>query len=653
MIKAKQDIKLKTIENDQKDLFNYLKEVPENCKSLVNEGDLVYVVPGDGACGANSAAAHLFQDEVYGPRLRKKMNIFFAKHFFDKYQFKTSCSPDSPFRRQIKNEIVEFTDPKQLIEFLKTSEEASYMWIDSEDLATIADMFQIRIKVVTTKGAKDENPTVNWILPDETLAEEAEIKNVDIEDMVLLHENDIHFNLVVSKNSVLATMGSLSYRNNIAPLVEKKKRVEIEAENKEIEEPKVSEMENKSLEIQIEKMKVENTYLKEKLKQQEENNCVTCERAEKDEPIYNKHTTVEHDEKKIICDECSLELKTMLQLDAHKKSVHVTAQNKISCDKDCKEKQDHMEKEYLKCEIELRKITEENEKNKIKIKDLRKIKELRQEVKKLEDENNKDDELLLVEMKNKGYKRSVPQSESVPRRNTKNEGNNQMNIKCKKCSYISSGESHLKNHMKLIHSSNDEEEEFNCMKCDYQGNSKFQLQKHTNIKHTNDDKTTLTIGQIKCRLCGEDFEERVNLMIHRKVKHKTFVAQCKNYLEKNCTFTSESCWWIHETKDTRSEGIPCYVCNRTFNTKAKMMIHRKKYHSNIVKPCQKFLEGKCPFQEEFCWFNHNQSKKVSTNAENDKIEDTFIIENEEASDFQQEIKKMKPPLNKMKTNKEN
>ena len=83
------------------------------------------------------------------------------------------------------------------------------------------------------------------------------------------------------------------------------------------------------------------------------------------------------------------------------------------------------------------------------------------------------------------------------------------------------------------------------------------------------------------------------------------------------------------------------------------MIHRKKYYSNIVKPCQKFLEGKCPFQEEFCWFNHNQSKKVSTNAENDKIEDTDIIENEEASDFQQEIKKMKPPLNKMKTNKEN
>ena len=30
-------------------------------------------------------------------------------------------------------------------------------------------------------------PTLNWIYPDESMAKYAEIKNVDIEDMVLLH----------------------------------------------------------------------------------------------------------------------------------------------------------------------------------------------------------------------------------------------------------------------------------------------------------------------------------------------------------------------------------------------------------------------------------------------------------------------------------
>ena len=35
--------------------------------------------------------------------------------------------------------------------------------------------------------------------------------------MVLFHEDDCHFNLVVSKNSDLARLGSLSYRFNVGP----------------------------------------------------------------------------------------------------------------------------------------------------------------------------------------------------------------------------------------------------------------------------------------------------------------------------------------------------------------------------------------------------------------------------------------------------
>ena len=65
-----------TFENEQKMTNKNVKEVPENCKKLVKENDVVYVVPGNGACGPNSAAAFLFQDEIFGPRLCKKKNIF-------------------------------------------------------------------------------------------------------------------------------------------------------------------------------------------------------------------------------------------------------------------------------------------------------------------------------------------------------------------------------------------------------------------------------------------------------------------------------------------------------------------------------------------------------------------------------------------------
>ena len=149
-----------------------------------------------------------------------------------KYHNLTQCSPGHPFKRKVKGKEEEFTDPEELIKYLKTSDDAMYMWSDSEDLKILADMYQIRIKIITTKGTHDENPTVNWIDPDESLANDAEIKNVDIRDMVLLHEHDTHFNLVVSKTSNLAMMGSLSYRFNIGPMM---KRNAVSEESEEIE----------------------------------------------------------------------------------------------------------------------------------------------------------------------------------------------------------------------------------------------------------------------------------------------------------------------------------------------------------------------------------------------------------------------------------
>ena len=38
----------------------------------------------------------------------------------------------------------------------------------------------------------------------------AELKDVELDDLILLHEYDINFNIVVNKNSDLAKMGSLS-----------------------------------------------------------------------------------------------------------------------------------------------------------------------------------------------------------------------------------------------------------------------------------------------------------------------------------------------------------------------------------------------------------------------------------------------------------
>ena len=140
-----------------------------------------------------------------------------AKHWNVRYKDITQCSPGNPFTRKLGNQNVIFTDPDKPIEFLIKSEKAAYMWTDSEDLAVLSDMYQIKIKIITSRGEDDENPTVNLIHPDKAMEAFAELKDVDIDEMVLFHQDDCHFNLVVNEESDLALKGSISQRFNVGP----------------------------------------------------------------------------------------------------------------------------------------------------------------------------------------------------------------------------------------------------------------------------------------------------------------------------------------------------------------------------------------------------------------------------------------------------
>ena len=136
------------------------------------------------------------------------MNKFLAEHY-EKYENIFPCSEEEPFVRQLKGQKITFKNPEELKMFLKTSEKAGYMWSDSEDLKLISDLYQIEIKIITSKGPLDENPSVNWISPDKNMNKFAELQDVEIEEMVLFHEHDQHFDLVVSGAGDLAKYGNL------------------------------------------------------------------------------------------------------------------------------------------------------------------------------------------------------------------------------------------------------------------------------------------------------------------------------------------------------------------------------------------------------------------------------------------------------------
>ena len=222
-----------------------------------------------------------------------------------------------------------------------------------------------------------------------------------------------------------------------------------------------------------------------------------------------------------------------------------------------------IEQEYLKCEEELVKKTEEAEMLKSELKDLKQVLKLEKEFEQAQSEHCIDDN-------------DCPKNEDKskkPRNNNPSSKNAKENI----------------------------EEEYNCMECDFQASQKTELNKHIQIKHT------LHEG-IKCRNCGVNFKRKPDLMVHRKVDHPHTVAPCRK--GKDCEFSADVCWWKHTTENENSSMIECYFCEMTFETKTKVMMHRKLEHSKTVKACTKFINLACNYTEDTCWFKHREKENA-------------------------------------------
>ena len=165
-------------------------------------------------------------------------------------------------------------------------------------------------------------------------------------------------------------------------------------------------------------------------------------------------------------------------------------------------------------------------------------------------------------------------------------------ITCKKCAFQVSSQAELQRHSQLKHSMDNN---FDCEKCEHVCSEEKERTKHANPMHA-------PRGPLKCKNCEKEFSTKSMLMHHRKLEHPNTVATCRNYLEEKCVFSTDKCWWIHRERDQAK--IECYFCEKTFDTKSKVMTHKKKEHIKTVKPCQLFLEFKCERGDEVCWFKH-------------------------------------------------
>ena len=88
----------------------------------------------------------------------------------------------------------------EFLDYLRT-EEASYLWSDSEDLQVMCNLYQMNIKVISIKSDTDEHPSVNFVGPDPALDAFKLLPAGKVPDMTLLHYSQQYYNLIMSKDS--------------------------------------------------------------------------------------------------------------------------------------------------------------------------------------------------------------------------------------------------------------------------------------------------------------------------------------------------------------------------------------------------------------------------------------------------------------------
>ena len=52
-----------------------IKDIPDKYSVVIGKDNAIYTVKGDGSCAASSAALHLFNDDIYGHKLRKQIIV--------------------------------------------------------------------------------------------------------------------------------------------------------------------------------------------------------------------------------------------------------------------------------------------------------------------------------------------------------------------------------------------------------------------------------------------------------------------------------------------------------------------------------------------------------------------------------------------------
>ena len=171
----------------------------------------LYVTKGDGACGANCVAVFYHNEEKLGPYVRRNINEHKIK-FWSAYKDFISF----PITKTVGQKQIIFPGEEEYLEFLKNDPMAGLIWIEHQDLQAICNMYQVPVHILTTGVPGMKDPAARWthLEPDTRLKEAgAEYGKLGhLPELWLMHTDEIHFNLIIKKESMVAKEGCVDER---------------------------------------------------------------------------------------------------------------------------------------------------------------------------------------------------------------------------------------------------------------------------------------------------------------------------------------------------------------------------------------------------------------------------------------------------------
>ena len=218
--------------------------------------------------------------------------------------------------------------------------------------------------------------------------------------------------------------------------------------------------------------------------------------------------------------------------------------------------------------------------------------------------NHQSEEAILAKSKQNGFRRTDPMSS--PTVHQDKPGNQEIDTLCHICALRCTSKAKLKTHMQ---NHTGQEKIYNMSSLQ----NAIDTPKVT--KETHEQDTSLP-KSIKCWKCEKSAQTMDEMKKHMRKDHKTY-RPCKNYSDKasdnRCSW-NDKCEFSHVTLE--SGILQCWDCGLTFQNKNDLMIHRKMKHK--VPTCKNLKDGNvCDKPDEVCWYQHIINVEAQPSAQQD------------------------------------